>query len=363
MNKNKNICFFNSCLAWGGGEKWYKDTARQLSKKGYNITFFLNQKSELYKKIKKEDIELVPIRVGNLSFLNIKKIIKLIKIFRRKKIKIIILNLPSDLKLVGIAGKLAGVEQIIYRRGSAIPIKNTKLNKFLLNHCVTKIIANSETTKRTILQNTNRWLNEKKIKVIYNGINLNEIDVQKWNYLYKREKKEIILGNAGRLNKQKGQIYLIDIAVELKKRDIDFKILIAGIGDLEKELKEYAKAKKVREKIIFLGFVENIKSFMMSIDIFLLTSLWEGFGYVMVEAMSSKKPVIAFDVSNISEIVDNGKTGYLIPDFNINQMCDKIEKIGFDKKIQIEMGEEGYKKVEEKFEIKNAINELEKMLS
>jgi len=360
--KNKKICFFNSCIAWGGGEKWYRDTAIQLSQRKYEITFLANQKSELYEKMKNRKVDLYHMNVSNLSFLNIKKIIKLIKMFKRKNIDTVILNLPSDLKLVGIAAKLAGVRKIVYRRGSAIPINNTILNKVLLKNCVTDIIANSETTKKTLLKNTSKWLNEEKIKVIYNGINLEEINEKKWSPVYQRKGNEIILGNAGRLNKQKGQKYLIDIAVELQKRNLDFKILIAGTGELEKELKQYAKERKVLNNVIFLGFVENIKSFMMSIDVFLLTSLWEGFGYVMVEAMASKKVVMAFDVSNVSEIITENKTGYLIEDFNIKEMCNKIEKINKNSTLLEKMGREGKNTVAARFDIKIAIDILESFL-
>ncbi len=360
--KNKKICFFNSCIAWGGGEKWYRDTAIQLSQRKYKIIFLANQKSELYGKMKNEKVDLYHMNVSNLSFLNIKKIIKLIGIFKSENIDTVILNLPSDLKLAGIASKLAGVRKVVYRRGSAIPINNTILNKFLLKNCVTDIVANSETTKKTLLKNTSKWLNEEKIKVIYNGINLEEINEKKWSPVYQRKGNEIILGNAGRLNKQKGQKYLIDIAVELQKRNLEFKILIAGTGDLEDKLKQYAKERKVSNNVIFLGFVENIKSFMMSIDVFLLTSLWEGFGYVMVEAMASKKVVMAFDVSNVSEIITENKTGYLIEDFNIKEMCNKIEKINKNSTLLEKMGREGKNTVAARFDIKIAIDILESFL-
>ncbi|MGM0508318.1 MAG: glycosyltransferase [Fusobacteriota bacterium] len=360
---NKNICFFNSCKVWGGGEKWHYDTAIKLSQRGYNISFFANPKSKLFNKLQDKNINIYPIKIGNISFLNIFKIKKIINILKKEDINIIILNLPSDLKIAGVAAKIAGIERIIYRRGSAIPIKNSLSNRLLLKDCVTDILANSKTTKDTILKNTKNWLDKDKIKIIYNGIDLDKMDKKEWDYIYKRDKDEIIIGNAGRLSKQKGQKYLIDIAEKLKKTEVKFKIVIAGTGELEKELKEYAKKKHVEDKVVFLGFVKNIKSFMKSIDIFVLTSLWEGFGYVMIEAMANQKPVLAFNVSNISEIVDNKKNGYLISDFDIKEMCDKIQIMYKNKKIMETMGIEGQKRVEEKFDINIAIDKLEDFLN
>ena len=99
-------------------------------------------------------------------------------LLRKENIGTIIINLSSDLKVAGIAAKLAGVRNIIYRRGSAIAIRDTWLNRFLYREVVTEIIANSEETARTILQNNQKLVPEEKIKVIYNGIDLEVYDKQ-----------------------------------------------------------------------------------------------------------------------------------------------------------------------------------------
>jgi glycosyltransferase involved in cell wall biosynthesis len=101
--------------------------------------------------------------------------------------------------------------------------------------------------------------------------------------LYERGSKEVLIGNAGRLVLQKGQKYLIEMAKGLIDSGISFKVLIAGDGPLEAPLKQMAVKAGVDDRIIFLGFVNNVKAFMETIDIFVLPSIWEGFGYVLVE--------------------------------------------------------------------------------
>ncbi len=355
--KEKNtICFFNTAKTWGGGEKWHFDISNYLAYKNFDILVGTRKKSHLHQKIIMQ--KHFNIKIHNLSFLNPFKILRIAKFFKHHNIKTLIVNLPSDLKVASLAAKLAGVDQVIYRRGSAIPIRNSALNRFIFKFLVDEIIANSYETKRTILQNNKRLFNPAKIHVIYNGINLESYDNLNTSLLYERNSNELILGNVGRMVKQKAQKYLIDIAEILKKYNIDFKILIAGSGKLENELKRYAKKKNVQDKIVFLGFQSNIKSIMNSIDIFLLPSLWEGFGYVIIEAMACSKPIIAFNVSSNPEIISNNETGYLIEPFKLNSFVEKILLLNNNKELIKQMGNKGRNKVEEQFEYKKSLEQV-----
>lgn len=363
MSKQKKICFFNSCKSWGGGEKWHYEKLIRLNKKGYKTLILTNKKSELYKRLLNEKQNVKKIFISNFSFLNIFKIIYLANILRKQNINVLIINLPSDLKIAGIAAKIAKVDKIIYRRGSAIPIKNTFLNRFIFKNIVDEIIANSNKTKETILQNNANFINKDKIKVLYNGFDIREYDNKDYKILYKKKQNEIILGNAGRLNKQKGQKFLIEIAEKLKKRNINFKILIAGTGNIKDDLIKYAEKHQVEEKIIFLDFVENIKDFMQSIDIFLLPSLWEGFGYVNVEAMASNKPVLAFNISSNPEIIDDKKTGFLVEPYNIIDFADKVETLCKNKFLRKSLGDAGRKRVEEVFNEEKLFLQFENIIN
>ncbi|MBE9468694.1 MAG: glycosyltransferase [Bacteroidetes bacterium] len=361
-NVTKNICFFNSCKAWGGGEKWHYDIAILLQKKKYSITLITNKHSELYNRAVNSNIQTISIKISNLSFLNPIKLLKISRLFKKHSSNTVILNLPSDLKAAGIAAKIAGVENIIYRRGSAIPIKNSFLNRFLFKKIITEVIVNSNETKKTLNANNPNMIDEKKIKLVYNGIDLKKYD-KTISKIYKKENNEIILGSAGRLSKQKAQKYLIDIAGKLKLKNINFKLLIAGDGELKSELVAYAKKLNVENEVVFLGFVENIKTFMNSLDIFLLTSLWEGFGYVIVEAMACKKPTVAFNVSSNPEIIADKKTGFLIDNFDIDEFTEKIELLICDEKLREKFGNEARELVEKKFQIDNTFMQIEKILN
>lgn len=338
----KKICFLNSTDAWGGGEKWHFETCHYMHKKGYQVLFLTNHNSALHKKLKTSDIPYQCLNLKNTSFLNPFKILEVKNILKKHDVDVIITNLSRDLKIGGFAAKLAGVKRVIYRRGSAIPIKNKLINRYIFNTIVTDVLANTEATKETVLQNNPKLFPKDKITVIHNYIDVAAFLNKTYNPIYSKTNNDIVLVNLGRLEHQKNQEFLINVAKELRSRQINFKLIIGGDGRLKDHLINLTKELDLEDYIKFPGFIKNPKDLIHSGDIFLLSSLWEGFGYVLAEAALCKKPVIAFNISSNPEVVVHEQTGYLTPFNDIKAFADKIEQLYKEPDKIIEMGEAGF---------------------
>ena len=309
----KNICFFNTTGFWGGGEKLHLEYALQFIEKHYNVFIVASKDSPLCKKALEHNIKLFEIKLQNFSFLNIYKYILLFRFFKREKIDTVVFTTSPDIKAGGISAKIANVKNIVYLRGLAVPIKNTISNRILFNNILTHIVANSLETKRTIFKNLSKSIKiEEKVKVIYHGIELALFDKSSKEKNFHSVKDELIIGNAGRLTSQKRQKDLIKIAYTLKEKGVKFKMLIAGTGELRPEIEKLIAEYKLKQDVILLGFVEDMGNFMHNLDIFVLTSSWEGFGYVIVEAMAASKPVVAYNISSNPEIIRENQTGFLV---------------------------------------------------
>jgi glycosyltransferase involved in cell wall biosynthesis len=352
------VIFFNSTKSWGGGEKWHFEISAALQEKGMGTIVFTNRKSELHNRLSATNQKVCPVKITNLSFLNPFKIVRLKRIFLKEEADCIILNLSADLKVAGFAARLAGIRKIIYRRGSAIPIRNSLLNRFIFKHIVTDIIANSEETKRTILKYNQHLFPDHKIKVIYNGLDIEKYNKAQAIKTFPGREDELVIGNLGRFVKQKGQHFLITLAEILKKRNVTARILIGGEGPLKSDIEALARKADVADMIHFAGFVNDVKGFMTSIDIFILTSLWEGFGYVIAEAMLFEKPVIAFDVSSNPELINDGENGFLCEPGNVASIADKIEQMQQKREIITRLGKAGKENVEKKFTMKRTVEKL-----
>lgn len=101
---------------------------------------------------------------------------------------------------------------------------------------------------------------------------------------------------------------------------------------------------------------------METIDIFVLPSLWEGFGYVTVEAMACRKPVVAFNTSGNPEIILHEKTGFLVETLNLKSMADYIMKLAVEPDLRKSMGLAGRKRAEALFDHEKSQQQVESLL-
>ncbi|MEO9872948.1 glycosyltransferase [Ekhidna sp.] len=176
-----------------------------------------------------------------------------------------------------------------------------------------------------------------KLKTIYNGVDVNGIfhdskeSVQSELESLLSNKPSLI--NIGKLEYQKGQVHLIDIFSEIKKEKAlsDAVLLILGDGRLKSELMEYASKKGLvvttadelgkynfDADIFFLGFQKNPYKYVRNTDLFVLSSLYEGFPNALIEAMACESPVVSADcLTGPAEILKGPKENYgvLLPTF------------------------------------------------
>jgi glycosyltransferase involved in cell wall biosynthesis len=358
----KNICFFNSTPFWGGGEKLHLEYALKFRSKRYNVIMFTAKGSPLHKKSVEANLKADGFRIFNISYLNPYRIFTIYKFFVANKIDVVFFSTSQDVKAGGIAAKLAGVKKICYLRGLALPVRRRLINRIVLKSICSHIIASSDETALMIRKNYTSVIPEQKVKVIYHGIDLKEFDNHPYEEQIQRSGDEIVIGTLGRLTKVKGQSFLIDVAVRLKQEGINFKMYIAGAGELEGELKALCSRFKLEDHVFFPGFISNTKSFMTDIDIFAFPSLSEGFGFAVVEAMAASRPVLAFDISTNPEIIKDGQTGFLVPFPDTARFKDKISLLVHDKALRLELGRKGRIRVEKSFNVDQKIIEIENVV-
>lgn len=318
------ICFCNGNIPWGGGETWHLNAARSFAARSWRVLLICHPESELYARAAREPgIRVLPLRLGRLAFLNPALLARLTALFKREKPRAVIMNLPSDLKAAGPAARLAGVRHVIYRRGSALPVRDSAMNRWLFGRVITRLIVNSQATRAQALAANPRLIPEERISVLPNGLDVAAFDAalalaRSAGQPAARQDggqggRPFIIGTAGRLNRQKAQHLLLQLGKELSDMGLDLRLLIAGTGEREAELKKLARDLGLGDKTGFTGFMHDLSPFWAHIDLFVLPSLWEGFGNVVIEAGLAEKPVFAFAVSNLPELIINGVNGRLFP--------------------------------------------------
>jgi glycosyltransferase involved in cell wall biosynthesis len=127
------------------------------------------------------------------------------------------------------------------------------------------------------------------------------------------------------------------------KAAMDSRLVIVGNGPLMLDLKKQAVRLGINQFVVWTGFREDIPEVIAAFDCFILTSSYEGFGLVLLEAMASKKPIIATSVSAIPEIVVNNETGLLCERANSDQISDALLKME-DHNFRVYCGVNGYER-------------------
>lgn len=159
----------------------------------------------------------------------------------------------------------------------------------------------------------------------------------------------LLVGIAARLVPQKGLAHALHAWPELLHAVPQAHLVIAGDGPLRAELESETDALNLRGRVHFLGWRHDVPHIMAGLDVFLLPSLWEGFGLVLLEAMAQRLPIVATQVSAIPEVVQHGETGLLIPPRDPSAIAEALTMLLRDRALRRHMGLMGEDRLERHF--------------
>jgi glycosyltransferase involved in cell wall biosynthesis len=215
------------------------------------------------------------------------------------------------------------------------------------NRCADAIIAVSESIKQFLIRG--EQISAAKIQVIPNGVAESSPTVC-------QPRTGSVIGGAGRLTQQKNFHRFLEIARALKALDAKYRFKIAGSGPLEAELKRYADSLGI--EIDWLGELASLDSFFCEIDLFLLTSDFEGSPMVIIESLQQGVPVAATAVDGIREQLADAVLS-LSPQAEIRESARRIHELLSDSEQLPQWIDKGRGLVEERFSAKHQIAEME----
>ncbi len=198
-----------------------------------------------------------------------------------------------------------------------------------------------------------------KIEVINVGIDIPPEEEINGDSCNNKAVKEKIVATASRFSKDKKLEYFLKAVPEVIKEVPQARFIVAGRGDEESGLKELAVKLDTQSVISFPGWIEDMKKFMRTIDVFVMTSVREGCPFTLLEALSFAKPVVAFDVPGIREIIINGENGILVEPFNLAKFISAIIKICKNPEDAKILGENGRRLVQSKFSLASEVKKIE----
>lgn len=317
----------------GGLRRYITDVIDGLNKDKYDVALVCNtdmadssfitwlNSSQSAKEIKLYDIKSF-VREVNLKndIISFSAVVTAIKKFHPD----IVHTQSSKAGAIGrIAAKIMGIKKIYYTPHAYSFLSKefssrkkkvfVEIEKFLSRHCTTKTFNVSQSEKDSAI--SNHIDVDEKFIVIPNGIpNLSE------NYRqYARKEMNVdpnqkVIGNVARFSKQKNPELFVNIASQLIKssdHSINLKFVWIGSGELQDKIEEMVSKQHLKSFFIFLGDRNDAEYLMEGFDVYLATSIFEGFSYSLLEAARAKLPVIAPDVPGIIDFSKIYPASYL----------------------------------------------------
>lgn len=299
-------------LGIGGAERVVVDEVNEMYARGIDVmlvTLTLEPTNSYSDFCKLQSAQRIYIPFGSLA--DIRAYWKLTRVLRRARPNAVITHLWYANTIGRIAARFAGSKRVLSFEHNVYDEIKTSKQFFidrLLQYWCTRIIAVSEPVRQSLIRHD---ICLERIVVIENGINLNR-------YIHanpSRIREDLSLAEAplfifvGRLIRQKGVDVLINAFANVK----DAYLLIAGNGKDRDDLETLSGQLDLKGRVFFLGVRHDIPELMKAADCLVLPSRWEGQGLVIPEALAVGLPVIATDFAAAPSLVDNERTGIIVP--------------------------------------------------
>jgi glycosyltransferase involved in cell wall biosynthesis len=360
VSKRKhNILYTTSFGHMMGGGQWsLYYLIKHLDKDIFHAVVLCPKKGKLTEKMKGVGADVVCLKMGKIRYLNPLVIVRLIAIIKEKRIKIVHTDSSTETFYAGIAARMMRIPLIWHIRVNEEERFLDRILSLLSTRLI--LVANA-------IRSRFKWLtNSRKVIVVHNGIDLEEFDnfsaTSSMRKDFNINGDTVLLGSIGRIEKRKGQEFLISAMRHLD----NVKLILVGTGKKEyiSKIKMLCDEFGISDRVIFSGSRDDIPSVLNEIDILVLPSIsGEGFPRVILEAMTARKPVIATNDAGNAEAVEDGLTGYIIPTENILALVAKIKELVADKKKRKAMGQAGRKRVEELFTVQHYVQSIQELYS
>ncbi len=378
MSKQK-IIYIVTRSNWGGAQRYVFDLATAKENRENEIIVAHGGAGLMSEKLDGEEIRRIRIEEldRDISIFDELKVVKrMIDIFYQEKPDIVHLNSSKVGGLGAVAGRIAGVKNIIFTvhglphnedrpAWQKLIIKGITYFTMLLSH------KNIIISKRELEQIKDWFWIKKKIEFIHNGIH--DID-----FLDKQEAREILqdklkiedidnclwIGTISELTKNKGLKYAIKAINKLVKNmgnKWNGIFMIIGSGEDRGYLEHLIEKYNLENRVYLTGFIEDASTYLKAFDIFLLSSVKEGLPYVLLESGLAENAVVSTDVGGIREIVDDMDTGVLIRSKDKKEISNALSFYIKSEKHRDEFGKKLREKILKEFNVEKMIEKTLKL--
>ena len=364
-------------LIVGGAQETVIETCACINKDRFETQIVAGPQTgpegELISEVKKRQIPLtlIPELVREIN--PVKDFIaayKLVKLFKREQPHIVHTH-SSKTGIIGRwAARLAGVPVIVHtvHGWGHHPYQQPLIQKIYI-FAEQKTVPFTDKLIAVSTLNVDKGLKDhigtrEKYVVIHSCINLDDFSRPKVDPLSLRKALGIdaaspVVGTVSRLSHQKNPLDFVRMAAQVKKEIPTAQFLFVGDGPLRAETEALIRELHLEQDIILAGLRMDVPDLLHAMDIFALTSLWEGLPRVIPQAMIAGLPVVANNVDGNAEIIRDGVNGFLTPPGDISLMAERIVRLLKDQPLKQAIVAQGRETAAQEFSLHDMVKKIE----
>jgi glycosyltransferase involved in cell wall biosynthesis len=284
-------------------------------------------------------------------------ILRLVRVMQRWNIDVLHVNDYWWAPIGVLASRLRGCPCLVHVRQE---IETRKVKQYWLDKA-SMVLPVSESIGNVI---RDTGISEEKVQVLLSGISKKAAEPsppsRETSAILKKITGQPIIGTVANLFPRKGLEYLVQAVGNLKESFDNILLVIVGTGDAqyESQLRKQIQDLNLTQHVLFTEFQEYPELFVSQFDVFVLPSIQEGFGIVLLEAMALGKPIVASHVGGIPEIVQHEKTGILVKAADVEELSKGVLTLLNDPNKRRKMGEQAQKRAAEYFSVERMMERL-----
>ncbi len=347
-----------SSLGWGGQEKRTIRELLGISRNSFRPLLACQPGSRIGENAKAHGLTIEYVRMrGNFDP---RAVARLIRLYHRHYVDIVHTHSSADSWMASTAAKLSlRRPRVVRTRHLSASFNNRLIYTFMAD----RVITVGDSTRRYMVQE--KGIPDGRVMTIPTGIDLTEFDPER-NQGNLREELGIppgapVYGTVAVFRRLKGHQFLLQATPEIIRSVPEAKLVLVGEGPQEKNLREMVKEEGIGGSVIMPGFRDDVARLLNTLDVFVFPSLAEALGTAILEAMAMKKPVVGSQVGGIPEIVEEGRTGYLVDPEDPRAIAERVIHLLRNAELRRKMGLEGRKFVEAHYDARLMVQRLEKL--
>jgi len=350
----------DTARSWRGGQNQVLLTVNGLRALGQRSALVAHPDGELRRRAQ-EGLDLIPL--APRSEVDLTAGWRLARVIRRLAPDIIHAHDPHGVAMAGMALSLGAGSR--WREGRKAPalvasrrvdfhLKANSFSRWKYRQ-VDRFVAASEAIRQMLIED---GVHEERVVTVHEGTDVDRIDatpaVNVHEALFLPHNAPLV-GNVAALVPHKGQRYLIEAAHLVVQHIPDARFVILGEGELREHLEHLVKEHHLEKHVLLPGFRTDVIGCIKGFDLFVMSSVTEGLGTSLLDAMACRKAIVGTRAGGIPEIVDEDRTGLLVEPRDPRQLADAIVRLIEDEAMRTQMADAGYARVRQRFTVERMV--------